>query len=465
VRRERSGVGCIQNSFFRLSTFYFDRIWVKAYPFFFSNLKIKEYRDIYREYRESGVFESMTKHFFDFYRTIRCLQIALRKNIEIKHVSECLEIMRYGEREFLVFTRFHDFFTVGGLQLTKDQILNARLLTYTVVIGDKLHYEKVFYLPLNSWFRVMVKPYLERFTPPMVRVFLNAIEYAKSKVGFDYSDYEYSNSNFVDPYAEGFDFKSFLEVNRSIVDYIKTKLPSEVSRLWKVFFGREEKLTVKVTQVEISHDCYVDKIRLLNAVRVLAGRTKTLKYDIPLKDGYTWSNDIGVKYYVTVKRGLQTKVYSKAVNKRLNRVLNRLELTMRVNMKVNEFNLSSVFSRDVLDLISDINMGLGDKSVLEEVRKTISVYIPGGVENRELHEIFLLDLFIHGQVKGSSVYRGVAIVYKRRGLIEVKARGRYSVYRLKPEYLFVHEKIRELLTGLPLDLLNLPQPTGAKEKQ
>jgi hypothetical protein len=454
----------LEIGFFSLNTFYFDRVWVKAYPFFFANLRIKEYRDIYREYRESGVFESMTKHFFDFYRTIRCLQIALRKGIDIKDVNECFEIMRYGEREFLGFDRFYDFFMIGGLQLSKEQILNARLLTYTVVVGDRLHYEKVFYLPLNSWFRVMVKPYLERFTPPMVRVFLNAIEYAKTKINFNYSDYEYSNSNFIDPYVEGFDFKKFLEVNRSIVDYIKTKLPRDIENLWRVFFGREEKLIVKVTQVEISHDCYVDKLRLLNAVRVLAGRTKTLKYDIPLQDGYTWGNDIGVKYYVTVKRGLQVKVYSKAVNRRSNRVLNRLEITMRVNKNINEFDLSSVFSKDVIDLISDINMGLGDKSTLEEVKKLVSVYIPCGVENRELHEVFLLDLFLHGQVKGSSVYREIARVYKRRGIIEIKARGRYSVYRLKPEFLFIHEKIRELLTGLPLELLKLPRPPHTPEK-
>jgi hypothetical protein len=305
----------------------------------------------------------------------------------------------------------------------------------------------------------MVKPYLERFTPPMIRVFLNAIEYAKTKVNFDYSDYEYSNANFVDPYKVYFDFESFLEANRSIVDYIKTELPREVSRLWKVFFGREEKLVVKVTQVEVCHDCYVDKLKVLNAVRVLAGRTKTLKYDIPLQNsGYTWGNDIGVKYYVTVNRGVQVKVYSKAVNKRYNRVLNRLEITMRVNKSVNEFNLSSVFNTDTLSLISDINMALGDKSVLEEVKKIVSQFIPSKCRDRELHEIFLLDLFLHGQVRGSNVYREIARVYKRRGLIEVKARGRYSVYRLKPEYLFIHEKIRELLSGLPLKLLHHPHP-------
>jgi hypothetical protein len=303
----------------------------------------------------------------------------------------------------------------------------------------------------------MVKPYLERFTPPMIRVFLNAIEFAKTRVNFDYSNYEYNNANFVDPYDTGFDFNKFLEVNRSIVDYIKRDLPNEIARLWKVLFGREEKLLVKVSQVEICHDCYVDKLRVLNAARVLAGRSKTLKYDIPMQDsGYTWSNDIGVKYYVTVKRGLQVKVYSKAVNKLNNRVLNRLEITMRVNKPVNEFDLNSVFNTDTFNLISDINMAMGDKSVLEEVKKIISQFIPCRVENRELHEIFLLDLFLHGQVRGSSVYREVAKVYKRRGLIEVKARGRYSVYRLKPEYLFIHEKIRNLLTGLPLKLLHLP---------
>jgi hypothetical protein len=308
----------------------------------------------------------------------------------------------------------------------------------------------------------MVKPYLERFIPPMIRVFLNGIEYAKTRVGFDYSDYEYSNTNFVDSYREGFDFNGFLLVNRSIADYIERELPKEINRLWRVFFGREEKLQIKVTQVEICHDSYIDKVRLLNAVRVLAGRTKTLKYDIPVeKSGYTWSNDIGVKYYVTVKKGLQVKVYSKAVNKQNSGVLNRLEITMRVNKTVNEFNLSSVYNVETLNLISEINMALGDKSLLESVKKIISQFIPSKVENRELHEIFLLDILLHNQVKGSNAYRKVAEVYKRRGLIEIKARGRYSVYRLKPEYLVFHEKIRELLSGIPTQLIHSPHSIPA----
>jgi hypothetical protein len=404
----------------------------------------------------------MTKHFFDFYRTIRCLQIAFRKKIEIKDVSECIDLMKYGEKEFLGFTRFHDFFFINGLQLSKEQILESRLLTYTVVIGDRLHYEKVFYLPISPWFRVLVKPYLERYIPPMIRVFLNGIEYAKTQVNFDYSDYEYSNTNFVDSYREGFDFNGFLLVNRSIADYISGEFPREISRLWRVFFGREEKLQIKITQVEICHDSYVDKVKLLNAVRVLAGRTKTLKYDIPVeKSGYTWSNDIGVKYYVTVKKGLQVKVYSKAVNKQNSGVLNRLEITMRVNKTVNEFNLSSVYNVETLNLISEINMALGDKSLLESVKKIISQFIPSKVENRELHEIFLLDILLHNQVKGSNAYRKVAEVYKRRGLIEIKARGRYSVYRLKPEYLVFHEKIRELLSGIPTKLIHSPHSIPA----
>jgi hypothetical protein len=104
-------------------------------------------------------------------------------------------------------------------------------------------------------------------------------------------------------------------------------------------------------------------------------------------------------------------------------------------------------------------MAIGDNSVLDEVRKIIEPFIPSGVENRELHEIFLLDLFLHGQIRGSSTYRKIAHMYKNRGLIEVKSRGRYSVYRLKPEYVFIHEKIRELLSGIPTNMINLSQPT------
>ena len=426
-------------------------------------MRLGEYRDIYREYRFSGVFEEMTRSFFRLYRTIRCLQVAYRKKIEISDVSECVDLLRYGEKDFYEFIRFGDVVVVNGLQLSKEQVLNSRLLTYTRVVGDRLLYEKVFYLPINLWFRVMVKPYLERFTPPMIRVFLNGIEYAKTKVSFDYSGYEYSNTNWVDPYADGFDFDGFLKANRSIVEYVKSELVNKVNELWKVFFGREEKLVVKITQVEISHDSYIEKLKLLNGVRILAGRTKTLKYDLPImQDGFTWSDDVGVKYYITLKKGLQVKVYSKAVNKRDKCVLNRLEITLRVNKEANKFSISDVFNEEVVNIISDVNMAICDKPMIDEVRKLISPFIPSGVENRDLHEVFLLDLFLHGQIRGSSIYKEVAKVYKKRGLIDVKARGRYSVYRLRPEYLFIHEKIRELLSGIPSNLINLPHHTPEK---
>jgi hypothetical protein len=139
--------------------------------------------------------------------------------------------------------------------------------------------------------------------------------------------------------------------------------------------------------------------------------------------------------------------------------LNRLEITLRVNKEAREFSLSDVFNEEVVNIISDVNMAIGDNSVLHEVRKLLEPFIPSGVENRDLHCVFLLDLFLHGQIRGSSTYRDVARVYKRRGLIEVKARGRYSVYRLKPEYAFIHEKIRELLSGIPTNMINLPHPT------
>ncbi|WP_304329914.1 hypothetical protein, partial [Candidatus Culexarchaeum yellowstonense] len=184
-----------------------------------------------------------------------------------------MDLLRYGEKDFYEFTRFGDVVVVNSLQLSKEQVLNSRLLTYTRVVGDKLLYEKVFYLPINSWFRVMVKPYLERFTPPMIRVFLNGIEYAKTKIGFDYSGYEYNNTNWIDPYADNFDFEGFLKANRSIVEYVNGELVDKLNEMWKVFFGREEKLSVKVTQVEAAYDSYIDKLKLLNAVRVLAGRT------------------------------------------------------------------------------------------------------------------------------------------------------------------------------------------------
>jgi hypothetical protein len=176
-----------------------------------------------------------------------------------------------------------------------------------------------------------------------------------------------------------------------------------------------------------------------------------------------------MKYYVTIRKGLQVKVYSKAYNKSIGKILNRFEITQNLNKSLYEFEEKDLFSEDVRDIVIRVNMGLSDKKTLEELRKELKLEAFLRVkkpEYKSLHETFLLDLFIHGQVKGNGVYRGLARTYAQHGLVEVKGRGRNSVYALKPEYMFIHEKIREIFGDIPEKLFATkehPQRTIALE--
>jgi len=430
---------------FKPNLFYIDRVWLKAYPKFFSNLRVYEYMEIYRTYRASGVFQEMTDFFFKVYRSINCLKIAFKKGIPVDGPEKCEEVLRYGERDFANFSVFGDtVFIDGGVSLSfsKDQILESKFLTYTRVSGDRVVYEKVFYIPINSYMRIAVKPYLERFTPPMIRIFLNAIEYAKQFVKMDYDGYQYVNENWVDP--EVIDFKEFLKRNYELLGSELQHIISDIRKLWEFFFGREEELKVKVTQVELCFDSYVDKIKVLNALRLVASRSKTLKVDtvVDRKSGfYSWGNDVGLKYYLTVRKGFQIKLYSKAIKNGM--LLNRLELTFNVNTDANVFKVGDLFNDEVVRVIDDINLAMKDERELGKVIELIKPYVRAR-KNKELHYAFLLDLFLHGQVRGSGVYRELARLYKQYGLIEVSGRGINSVYRLKPEYLAIHKRVREV---------------------
>jgi hypothetical protein len=444
-------------TFFSLKSFYLDRIWLKAYPYFFKWLRTGLYRDVYYQYRENGVFKKWTSHFFDLYRTIRCLKVALKRKIEIDKVEECVDILKYGEKSFIPFEKmFWNIYKIGDLVLEDWQILQSKFISYPIVREDKVYYEKLFYLPINNYMIIAVKPFISRFTPHMIRVFLNAIEYAKTKVKFDYSDYSFNNTNWIDPLKDGFDYEGFWRVNWSIIDYIKNELPRRFEEYWKIFFGDNEKLEIKVSQVEICSDTYIDKIKLLYALKFIVGRHKTLKYDSNPNEGVLWGSDIGVKYYVTVSKNFQVKVYSKAYNNKTGKVLNRLEFTRGVKKEVSSFNVNDIWDNKLVEVLRDFQVALMDEKAALELVKLIDPLIPSGVENKDLHRVFLIDLLLHGQVKGSNLFRSIAEVYKRRGLIEVKGRGRNSFYRLKPEYMVYYKQLREALKEIPLDLLKLP---------
>jgi hypothetical protein len=444
---------------------YVDRVWVKAYPAFFANVRLGDNWAKFRSYMEEGVFQDMTEHFFRIYRTINGLRIAFRRGVSVTSVEDLRQLLRYGEREessFEPFTFNHDgSISVGRLRLTRQQVESSRWVEYTRVDERKgrVVREKMFYMELGPWIRLGVKPFLSGFVPPMLRLFLNGIVFAKEVVRFDSSGYESFTENWVDPYAEGFDFESFMRVQGHFLSYVRKSIPGLARELWLAFFGRDEDLEVKVTQVELAHDCYVEKLRLVNALRLVAGRHKTLKYDAePMRGMFaSWGNDVGLKYYVTVRKGFQLKTYTKAIHKATGRALNRFEITLTLNRSLSEVGEKGFIPPKVLEEVGDVvkrvNVGLVDDRTLEEIRAVLRQFVRARKHYRALHEAFLLDLFLHGQVKGRGIYRELARTYMKRGLIEIKGRGRNSVYVLKPEFLQFHENLRKIFGEIPVKIL------------
>jgi hypothetical protein len=178
-----------------------------------------------------------------------------------------------------------------------------------------------------------------------------------------------------------------------------------------------------------------------------------MKFDTSGEQYTSEGNDIGMKYYITIRKGLQVKVYSKAYHKASGKILNRFEITQNLKKPIYELEEKDLFSNTVRELVIRVNSGLTDNKTIEEIRKMISPFVKAKKpEYRSLHETFLLDIFIHGQIKGRGVYRELARTYSRHGIIEVIGRGRNSVYALKPEYMFIHEKIREVFGDIPTKL-------------
>jgi len=453
-----------------LNKLYVDRVWIKAYPEFFAHLRLGDNWHTYKRYREEGIFQQMTDNFFRVYRTINGLKIAFKKDIEVSGIEDLKQLLRFGEKEEGSFEEFSfssdGIVEVGKLKLTKSQILSSRWVEYTRVDEKKgtVQREKMFFMEMTPWMRIGVKPFVSGYTPPMIRFFLNGIMYAKEGVKFDSTGYEFHNENWIDPYNPSFNFDLFMGMQEYFLKFIKENIPNTARRLWIDFFGREEELEVKVTQVELSHDSYIEKMRLVNALRLIAGRHKTMKYDVnPRKEEIfeTWGNDIGVKYYVTVKRGLQLKAYSKAIHKASGKILNRFEITLGLNKSIYEIG-DNFFDQKTVELVKGIvqrvNMGLADTKTIEEIRTVLRQFVKAKKpEYRPLHEAFLLDLFIHGQIKGKGIYREIARIYAKHGLIEIQGRGKNSVYVLKPEFLQFHENLKRIFGDIPAKLLAVEQ--------
>lgn len=416
------------------SFFIFDRIWLKAYPEPFVNLRIQDNYLVYRMWKNNGYFEKWTENAFRLYRSLDCVKRLLKLGVKPEDITKdkCVDVRRYGVSDYydISFVRVANKFQIGKYYFNVDVVKNVKFLSYAVVHGDKVRYEKVIYVPYSDFLRVLIKPYLEGFVPHMIRVFYNPLIEAKRLLKIDNSGYEFIHENFVNPEH----YNDIVEVNHRLVNDI-SRLKEFVRNEWIKWFGDDIPIVVKVTQVEYSVDVFIDKLRLVNALRFVGAKSKTVKVDYDTKNIATWT-DLGVKYYLTVKKGFQLKVYTKALRKSDGKMLNRVEFTMRVNKCVENFDVSDVINNDFIDVYNILKLALMNREAVNEIKEFLK---PFAIKDSEEHYAFLLDLFVNGQVKGSGYYRDIAKMYKKKGLIKIVGRGRNSKYVLNEAYALMRE--------------------------
>ena len=446
-----------QNDLPDFSRFYFDRVWLKVYPAFFSNLRDRENFEKFREYRDNGIFEKMTERAFDLYRTLNLIKLGIRKGYSIEAIPDHVdEILRYGEGSFFPFKPDED----GKHVLIKlpeesdryrrvsiESIMTLRFVEYMTVVHDRVHYEKGIYMELSPWVRFVVKPFLSDFIPPMIRIFYNPLIRAKKALQLGDFGYEHVHDNYIDP--SQVDLGRFVELNhRFAFDY--EYLSKLAYRLWRIWFGRDEDLRIKVTQVEYSFDTKVPKDRLIVAFHFIGGRAKTLKSDVKSDVEYQWV-DAGIKYYVTVKKGLQVKLYTKAWN--ADSALNRVEFTFSVNKDLDSVSPDDVVrNEDLLRLYFTVKKALLDDKAVEKVKELLRPIIRCR-SNCEKHYEFWIDLLLTGQLKGSRYFSDVIRIYRREGLVEVRGRGRNTVYVPNVSRIMLSDVRKALMDFLGIEVI------------
>jgi len=429
---------------------------LKAYPEVFANPRDVEARREVRTMLEEGVFKEMTENAFRLYRTLDGIRRALKRGMEPEDITpeRLLEVRRYGEHDYWYFEIDGDEVRVElprrVVSFSLSQVQSVRLHEYPVIRGSRSYIEKAVYIEYEPWLRVMVKPYHAAFTPPMIRVFYNPLILAKRELKLEEPEgFEAQHENWVLPEH----VERVVELNHRLAFNDRLLVPF-IRREWWKWFCRDDALCIKVTQVELCADVEVPKIEIVSAMHVLGGRSKTVKHD--LSGSYTWT-DAGLKYYVTVKRGLQVKCYTKAWSER--RVINRLEFTVSVNRRLELVRPGDVMAK-VAEVYGELAKAMASGEKLEALKEALRPLIHCKKGNIEAHYAFWLDLLTSGQIRGTSYYRHVAEVYKRLGYIKVKGRGKYSVYAINdnmvPFFETLKAKIREIL-GIEFRELNLPR--------
>ena len=469
---------------FKIDSFFVDRFWVLTYLRDSIPHRVCVECDYYREKRKSLIRDFEDKYSengWAFYRTLNLFRLASRKmkrdimdvvksylGGELK-LDDLLSYVKYGNYETIrpltYFGRdwFGKFLPVDYIAYIDNYGVTLDMFESVEVIERPLErgYDKfVYFAVVSDFFRVMYRPFFIGVMPPVIRILVNATRYALRMLEFYgklnnelYEKSRYVHGNWY--IEESGDRDMFMQYNRYIFEYDFRRI---ALHLWKWIFGieniTEDDVVVKVTQVEYTYDGFFDKFELLDVMRQLPGKSKTFSYSNSNKMDYvTWSSDAVAKFYVTMSNGVQVKTYSKAALPD-GRVLNRIEFTVSTRKaKLSDVTLD-VIKDFLVTYVNDINAmsRLVSSDVRTKVIALVDSLIPEGVQNRDEHREFLLNLFLFGSIEGSRRYNNLAEYYKRQGIIKVIGRGKASRYVLNPAYMAIHERLMEIFNELGLSL-------------
>jgi len=446
-----------------LKQFFFDRVWIKAYPAFFKCIRIDPTcHNEYRKWKEDGLFELVTEYAFRLYRTLDCVRLARKKGYDLQDldVKKCREVRRYGEQDYweFVVTDEEVIVDVGGntYRFPLSVVYTVRLIMYPRKVGDRVVMDKYIYLAYSDWLKIAVRPYTVRFEPMLLRVFYNPLVRTREELGIELPrDWKYTHGNWI---PVEMITEDVIRRNHELVfdPWLKERIRDE----WRKWFIEDVDLAIRVSQVEICRDVETSKDELILGLHGLHGYTRTLKYDARNLEFH--EADLGVKYYVTVKRGLQVKVYTKAIGP--THTLNRLEYTVSVRTDFGLIRPEDVF-RIVSDVHADVVKGLGNRDVVEEIRRILRPIVKCQ-RKCDLHYSLWLDLLLLGCIKGTRLYSHIVQIYKRLGYVKTKGRGKYSQTCINENMLLfdvekVRKKILELLGVVGLKQIDFGRPPAA----
>jgi len=427
-----------------LNEFLVDRVWIKAYPWFFRCIRIDPLcRQRYEEWKQNA--DMLTLYAFRLYRTLDCVRLAKRKGYDVRDLDKkkCLEVRRYGEQDYWDFevTEGGDVVVdVNGerIEFKASVVDSVRLIQYPRRVGDRIVLDKYIYLMYNDWLRVAVRPYAMGFEPPLLRVFVNAIERTREEFKVELPEgWHYVHGNWIPLEALTEDVirrNHELAFDPWLKEFIRTE--------WRKWFLEDIELAIRISQVEIARDVTLSKDVLMLAMHGVGGPVRTLKHDVRgLREIEYHETDIGNKYYITVRKGLQVKVYTKAIGHGV--VLNRLEYTVSLREDFDVVKPEDVFARvgEVHEQLVKALLG-GVPAVVEQIREKLKPLVHCNRRGCDMHYAFLFDLFLTGCIKGSRVYSKVVQTYKQYGLVKTKGRGRNAVVCLNESVIALASKIR-----------------------